>query len=204
MHDLLLIVVPFHHGQVLEHVRLQQLRVLAIEPLLLLLEAALVDLVLTELFEIVGQAQLLPQPDGPLGGIELMPGDPVPVVRGELVVEVVVPFAQRDESRERVIPGGVAVVERLVSEPVGDGVDAEGRLLDEEGSEDAGVDETALPVTPEATDAAGEDVGHEHGNLHIMVVLPDDNGVVGQVGDVGRTPKLRIWLEDQPSDVGVE
>jgi len=65
------------------------------------------------------------------------------------VVEVVVTFAESDESSDDVIPRAVAVVKWLVAEPMGKRVDAEGGLLDEEDAEDTGVDEATFPVVPE-------------------------------------------------------
>ena len=58
------------------------------------------------------QPELLAHPDEPLGGIVLVPLDRVAVVHGELVVEVVVPFADGDEGGDEVVARGVLVVER--------------------------------------------------------------------------------------------
>ena len=147
-----------------------------------MLETALLDLILLELLEIVGEPELLPDPDRPLRWVILMPFNSVAVVGGELVVEVVVALSESDESGDNVVTGRVAVVERLVTEPMGQGVDAEGGLLNEEDSEDSSVDEAALPVSPsKASDEAGEDHAHEDDSLDVVAVLPDNNGVVVQV-----------------------
>lgn len=134
-----------------------------------------------------------------------MPLDGVAVVRGKLVVEVVVSLAEGDESRDDVVARGVAVVEGLVAEPVGQGVDAEGGLLDEEDTQDAGVDEAALPVAPaDAGDEAGEDHAHEDDGLEVVAVLPDYDGVIVQVRDVSAADALGVLLHDHPAEVGVE
>jgi hypothetical protein len=60
-----------------------------------------------------------------------------------------------------VVTGRVSVVEGLLTEPVGEGVDAESGLLEEKGSEDASVDETAEPITPtETSDGGRHDKSH--------------------------------------------
>lgn len=87
-----------------------------IEFLLLLLQAALFDLVVAEALQVAGLARLGQQVDGPFRGVVLVPGDGVAVVGRELVVEVVVAFAQRDERRDEVVPGRPAVVEDLLAD----------------------------------------------------------------------------------------
>jgi len=58
------------------------------------------------------QPELLAHPDEPLGWIVLVPLDRVAVVHGELVVEVVVPFADGDEGSDKVVTRGVCVVKQ--------------------------------------------------------------------------------------------
>ena len=103
------------------------------------------------------------------------------------------------------VTGRVSVIEGLVTEPVGKGVDAESGLLEETDSEDTGVDETAEPVAPtETSDDGRQDKGHEDDAFKVVTVLPDNDGVLVKVGDVGSTLALGVLLEDHPSDVGVE
>jgi hypothetical protein len=64
----------------------------------------------------------------PLGWVVLEPLDGVSEIHRELVVEVVVAFTDGAEGSEEVVAGSVLVIERLVSEPVGERVDTEGRL----------------------------------------------------------------------------
>lgn len=56
------------------------------------------------------------------------------------MVEVVVAFAESDQGCNDVVTRAVSVVERLVAEPVSQAVHAECGLLDEEDSQDSGVD----------------------------------------------------------------
>lgn len=129
---LILIVFPIHDWQRIERYTPVELGALLVERLLHLLNSALLDLVRFELLEVVCEAELLPDPDRPLRRVILMPLDSIAVIRGEFVVEVVVSFTECNERGDDVIPGRVAVVERLVAKPMGKGVDAECCLLHDE------------------------------------------------------------------------
>ena len=202
---LLDVLLPLHDGQLIQRDTPIELSTLLIELLLLLLETALFDFVGTELLEVIGKAELLPSPDDPLGGVVLPPLDGVAVVGGELVVEVVVALAHGDESREDVVTGRVAVVERLLTKPVSQRVDAESGLLDEENAQDTGVNEATHPVTPTQSSNDGrEDESHDEQNLEVVLVLPPDDGILVQIGDVGTANALGVLLHDHPSDVGVD
>jgi len=87
------------------------------------------DLVVGELLEVGSEAKDRHGRDEPLGGVVLEPLDGVTEVHGELVVEVVVAFSDGAEGGEEVVAGSVLVVKRLVTEPVGERVDTEGRLV---------------------------------------------------------------------------
>ena len=116
-----------------------------------------------------------------------------------------VAFSQSDESSDNVITRRIAVIEWLVAEPVGQRVDAEGCLLNEEDSKDSCVDEPTHPITPSKTsDQAREDHSHEYNGFDIVAVLPNDNRVIVQIGDIGTTNALWVLLHDHPSKVGVE
>lgn len=145
---LLNIVIPFNDRKLVERNTPVELGALLVNLLLELLDATLLDFVGAELLEVGGEAKLAPKPDGPLGGVILVPFDSIAVVRGKLVVEVVVTLAESDECGDDVIPGAVAVVKWLVAKPVSKRVDAEGGLLDKEDAKDTGVDETTLPISP--------------------------------------------------------
>ena len=160
---------------------------------------------MTELLEIVGKAELLPDPDAPLGGIILVPLNGIAVVGGKLMVEVMVSLTESDNGRQYVVARRITVVEGLLSDPVGERVDAESGLLDEENAEDAGVNETAKPVIPtEAADSRGEDKRHSDNGLQIVLVLPDYNGILVQICDIGAAHLLGVLLENHPANVRVE
>lgn len=202
--NLLNVIVPLDDGELIEGSTPVKLRALLVKFLLELLHTTLLDLVGAELLEVIGEAELAPDPDAPLGGVVLVPLDSITVVGRELVVEVVVTLAEGDESSDDVIPGAVAVVEGLVSEPVGKRVDAEGSLLDEEDAENAGVDVSAPPVSPSKTsDQSGEDQAHEENNFEVVLVLPDDDRVLVQIRDVGAANTLGVLLHDHPANVAV-
>ena len=200
-----LIGIPVDDGELFQRDAPVEGLALLVKLLLELLETALFDLVLLELLEVVGESELLPDPDGPLRGIILMPLDGVTVVGGELVVKVVVAFSERDESGNDVVTRRVAVVEGLVTKPMGQGVDAEGGLLDEEDAEDASVDESSLPVSPsEAGDEAREDQAHEDDGLDVVSVLPNHDRIIVQIRDVCSADALWVLLHDHPAEVRVE
>ena len=120
-------------------------------------------------------------------------------------MEVVVSLTESDQSRDEVITRAVAVVERLITEPVSQGIDAEGSLLNDEDPEDACVDEATQPVIPANTSDHGrENEAHEKDNLQVVAVLPDNNGIVIQVGDVGTADSLWVLLHDHPANMRVE
>lgn len=134
-----------------------------------------------------------------------MPFDSISVIGGELMVEVVVSFSKSDDSSDNMVTRGVAVVERLVAEPMGQRVDAEGGLLNDKDSENTSVDETSLPVPPSKTsDETREDHSHEDNALDVVSVLPDNDWVIVQVGNVGTADTLWVLLQDHPSEMRVD
>lgn len=116
-----------------------------------------------------------------------------------------VAFTEGGESSDDVITRGIAVVEWLVTEPVGEGVDAEGRLLNEADAENTGIDVATEEVTPEeAADEGREDDTHADDGLDEVAVLPDDDGVLIEVRNVGAAGLLRVLFHDHPADVRVK
>lgn len=199
------VVIPFHDGEVVERNTPVKCGALLVELLLELLNTALFDLVGTELLEIVGETELLPCPDVPLGRVVLVPFDGVAVVGRKLVVEVVVALAESDKSSDDVVARRVAVVEWLVTEPVSKGVDTEGGLLHEEDAEDTSVDESTLPVTPAETSYdTREEETHDGDDKEVVLVLPSNNGVLVEIRDVGAANTLGVLLHDHPAEVRVE
>ena len=200
-----LVVLPADDWQLLERNTPVKSLSLLVELLLQLLETALLDLVLLELLQIIGEAKLLPNPDRPLRWVILMPFNSIAVVGGELVVEVVVTLTKSDKSSDDVITGRVAVIEWLITKPMCQRVDTEGGLLDEEDSENTSVDESAHPISPSKTsDEAREDHAHEDDGLDVVAMLPDNDWVIIQIGDISTANSLRVLLHDHPANVRVE
>jgi hypothetical protein len=96
--SLLNIVVPLDDGKLVERYTPVELLTLLVDLLLELLDTTLLDFVGAELLEVGGETKLAPEPDGPLGGVVLVPLDGVAVVGGELVVEVVVALTESNKS----------------------------------------------------------------------------------------------------------
>ena len=67
--SLLLVLLKFHDRELLQRNTPVQGGTLAVKLLLLLLKTTLLNFVLTELFQVIGEAELFPDPDSPLGGI---------------------------------------------------------------------------------------------------------------------------------------
>lgn len=202
---LLDIFVPFHDWELLERNTPVEFGTALVDLLLQLLDTSLFDLVGAELFQVVCQTELLPSPDHPFGWVILMPFDRVTIIGGELVVEVVVTFTHRDQSSEDVVTRRVAVIEGLISQIMGQGVHAEGRLLNEEDSKDTSIDETTPPVSPaKSTDQSWENQTHEDDDLEVVLVLPDDDRVFVEISDVGAANSLGVLLHDHPPKVGIQ
>ncbi|KAL9117208.1 MAG: hypothetical protein Q9187_006255 [Circinaria calcarea] len=184
---LVLVVVPFHYRKSFKRNTPVKSGTLLIELLLLLLNAALFDFVLLELFEVVGEAELFPNPDGPFGRIILVPFNSIAVVGWELVMEVVISFAEGDKCSDDMIPRRVAVVKCL---------------LNEEDPEDSTVYKSTKPVTPsETADKRWQDQAHEEDYLQIVLVLPYYNRVFIQVRDISAADPFRVLLHQHPTKV---
>lgn len=199
------VVVPLENRELLQRYAPVELRTLLVELLLLLLDAAFFDFIGAELLEVVGEAELLHGPDEPLGGVILVPLNGIAVVGWKLVVEVVVALAEGDQGGDDVVTRRVAVVEWLVAEPVSKRVDTKGSLLNEEDAQNTGIDESTDEVTPaETSNQRREDETCKDDDLEVVLVLPDDNGVVVEIGDVGTSNALRVLLHQHPAEMRVE
>lgn len=198
-------VVPADDGELLQRGTPVKSGTLLVKLLLQLLNAALLNLVGTELLEIRSEAETLPSEDGPLGRVVLPPLNGVSVVGRKFVVEVVVALTKGDESGDEVVTGRVAVVEGLVTEPVSKRVDAESSLLNEADAQNAAIDKASPPVVEQkTTEQSRKDQTHEDDTFQIVLVLPDDDGVLVEIGDVGTSSTLGILLEHHPSQMRVE
>ena len=179
---LVLEVFIFHDWESIQWNAPIELGALHVELLLLLLDTAFLDLVGTELLQVVGETELLPAPDRPFGGVVLPPVQGVAVIGWELVVEIVVALTECHQCGEDMVTGRVAVIKGLVTQPMCKGVDTEGGLLNEEDAEDTGIDEaTEEVVEGQATNDGGKDQAHEDDDFEVVTVLPDDDGILVQV-----------------------
>jgi len=198
--DLFNIVVPLDDWELIKRNTPIKFGSLLVELLLELLDTAFFDLVGTELLQVISKAKLAPKPNAPLGRVVLVPLNGVTVVRGELVVEIMVALAESDQGGNNMVSGTVAVVERLVTEPVGKRVDAEGGLLDEEDAEDTSVDISTHPIAPaDASHKGWEYQTHEEHNLEIVAVLPDDDRVFIEISYISTANAFRILFHDHPA-----
>lgn len=88
---------------------------------------------------------------------------------------------------------------------MGKRVDAESCLLNDESAEDTCIDESTKPVTPkEAGHEHGEGQPHEEDHLEVVLMLPDYDRVLVEVGNISTTETLRVLLHQHPPDVGIE
>ena len=172
---------------------------------LLDLELGLGDLVLLDPLEVVGEAEVVEEHDGPLGGVVVEPLDAVSVVLGELVVVVVIALAEGEEGGDDRVKGGVEVAVGLVAEVVGEGVDEEGGVVDEDDPGQGCIVVPAGKVTPaKAGNECRKGNGSKDDDEAVVVVLEDDHGVVVEVFNVGPANLLGVLLEHHPAKVGVE
>jgi len=161
----------------------------------------LLDFVVRETLEVGSETERRHGANEPLGRVVLVPLDGVSEIHWELVVEVVVTFANSDERGEKVISRSVLVVERLVTEPVGERVDAESGVVNKDQSSSTREEESTSPITPhQSCDGGGEDHAHSDQEHEVVLVLPSDDLVLGQIRDVGDTD-LASRLDNHPSDV---
>ena len=75
-----LVVFPVNDWQLLKRNTPVESLSLLVELLLQLLETTLLNLILLELLQVIGEAELLPDPDDPLCRVVLMPFDSIAVV----------------------------------------------------------------------------------------------------------------------------
>lgn len=86
---------------------------------------------------------------------------------------------------------------------MGQRVDTKCRLLDKAAAQNAGEDQPALPVTPDAAHNGREDPGHGDDGEDVMPVLPHDEWVLVEIGDVGAADALGVLVEYHPAHVRV-
>lgn len=198
---LLLVLIPRDDGQVVRALGPLDAPAEFVSLLELHRKLTFANLVVGEHLEVARETESLHGRDKPLGRIVLVPLDGVTVVHGELVVEVVVAFADGDERGEEVVTRGDLVVERRLTQPVRERVDTEGRVVDKDKTEDSRVKEATAPVTPTETgDHGGEKESHEQKHRDVELVLELDHRVAAQIANVGNTG-LAAGLDDHPAKV---
>lgn len=127
-----------------------------------------------------------------------------------------VTFSNCAKSSDKVIARSVLVVERLVTEPMSKRVDTECRLsvsvcakvvksitymVNENESSGTGKEESTSPVSPsESSNHGRESETHKQEKGKIVLVLPFDNSVPGQIRDI-RYSNLSSGFNNHPSDV---
>lgn len=117
-------------------------------------------------------------------------------------MEVVVAFTKGNQCSEDMVSWGSSVVKRLHTNPVGQRVDAESGLLNEEELQDTCVDETSPVVAPEKTsNQAGEKHSGSHHEKQVVAMLKHNNGVSSQVRDVCSGSVLRVGNAQHPAHV---
>eukprot|EP00906_Rhabdomonas_costata_P023741 RCo034155 len=177
---------------------------LQVQRLLLHLPAGLADLIVVGADKVPGHAQLVQHRGGPLRGVVLVPLHSIAVVHRELVVEVVVALAQRQDRRDEGVVRAVRGGELLFPNGVRQAVDEERRSVHEEDPGAAGPHKA-----PEEVPA--QQPGHQGGQEHpkpqrqgdVVIVLEGEVLVVVEVGDVHAALQLGILDEHHPPPVGV-
>ena len=122
--------------------------------------------------------------DDPLARVPLPPANPVPVVMGELVMEVVVALAVGQDGEPAVVAGAVLVAVGLATEGMRGRIDQEGQVMADDQAQHAGEQEHA----PEVAVQPAERERHEHvepdGEHVVVLVLERDDRVALQVPDI--------------------
>jgi len=196
--------LPTDDGQVIAVRRPGKLLLCLPETFELHCQLAFTDFIVWEDLQMTSQSKLLAAPNEPFRRIILVPLDSVPVIHRELVVEIVVPFANGDEGGDEMVSGGVLVIKRSLAQPMRKGVNAECAMMNKTQSDQPGIDQTAAGISPaDPCDQAREPKGHCKDERNVEAMLPADDGVFGKIGYVGRTGTTTGSYE-HPSDVGIE
>jgi hypothetical protein len=161
----------------------------------------LADFIVREGLELGSETEPGHDGDEPLGRVVLIPLDGITIVHRELVVEVVVTFTNGDKGGDHVVARGMLVIKGRLTKPVGERVDAKGGMVDKDETGHGSVKVATFPVTPAKTrDDGGSYDGDDEENPDVVLVLPLDERVVEQIGDVGDT-WLSARLENHPANV---
>lgn len=102
------------------------------------------------------------------------------------------------------VAGRAPVVEWLIAKVVSEAVDSERALLNRDDTENTSVDKSAFPISPaKPRDQGRHDPGKEYRYRGIVLMLPADEGVVREVGDVGAAVFLVVLVKEKPAHVCV-
>ncbi len=139
--------------------------------------------------------------DEPFGGVILIPSNGIPIVRRELVVKVVIALAKGDERGDQVVPRRMPIVERRLSEPMGERVEREDAVMHRAHPHCARIDERAPPIAPETAGDRGRDgEAHEEDEGHVPPLLPAHDRALAEVAHV-RHAGLAPGLDEHPADM---
>ena len=101
-------------------------------------------------------------------------------------------FSQSHKCSYQVVSWRVGIIERLVSQPMSQTVDTECRLLDEENSQYASIDNAACPVTPaKSCYKPREGKPKEEHKEQVVFMLDLNDGILVQITDV-RTAEAEL------------
>jgi hypothetical protein len=156
--------------------------------------------------EVLGEAEAMENPDGPLGGIELPRFHSVTVVMLEGMVKVVVALAKRKESHETAVAGRAAIGVGLAPDRVAERINEKGHLLHKYRPGDSGEQEPAQcrgPTTPKQTQDCRQQETGAQGDGQIVAMLPTHERIALQVVHVVQG-RLGPQFEEQPADMRVE
>jgi hypothetical protein len=106
--------------------------------------------------QIIGLTEMAHELDGPFGGIVVVPGDAVSVVLGELMVEVVVSFAHRQQRQNEVASRSDFRCVVLGAKVVGNRIDRECRMPNQDPGDTSTVEESAAGIIPRCSSSEGK------------------------------------------------
>ena len=120
------------------------------------------------------------------------------------MVVVVVSFTESDECGDDVVSWGMSVVEGLIAEVVGKGVDAECGMVDKDESADTGVKESTSPVTPTKTsNNSGKEEAHDEDNDSVVLVVHANEAIRVEICDICTTNTFGVLFQDHPTEMSV-
>lgn len=84
-------------------------------------------------------------------------------------------------------------------------VHTESGLLNEEDTEDAGIDKAAEIIVPsEASNKTGKDQAHECNNFEVVTMLPNHDWIFIEIGDISSSDTLWVLIHEHPAEMRVE